>query len=129
MKYELICKAGDCYNENGNNDYSALNSLKESRGVFVYAADTDILYIGESTKGSSKWSLNDRVSQGLDRSDSGCPFKDLSDDDYFSKVLESSIYAYEMNDASDDEIIIKRDEAIEHLKPLYNKRKSKEEDL
>lgn len=124
--FKPVCEARDCYNEYGNNNYDALNELEWKSGIFAYATDTKILYIGMSYKPSSKWDLKGRTRQLLLRSSSSYPMKKMSDED-FSEILDSSIYALVMEDTKKQEIEDKKDSLVEQLNPKFNSPKTKEE--
>ena len=74
MSLIIIDKLKDIWGEEKkNNDYSLLDTVKESHGIYIFRniLNNDILYIGEA----HEQYLKDRISQNFTKNDSGGTFR------------------------------------------------------
>jgi len=89
--FNYVCKYSDCYNKNGNNNYSVIKQKNIGNGLYAFVLKGKIIYIGVAYGQD----LSERVVQHF-RKDSGGIRKKLSQKQ-LSELEQSSLYVCPLN--------------------------------
>lgn len=89
--FNFVCKYSDCYNKNGNNNYSVIKQRNLENGLYAFVRNGIIIYIGVAYSRN----ITKRVVQHF-RKDSGGIRKKLSQDQ-IRELEQSSLYVCQLN--------------------------------
>lgn len=124
MSIKILDDLSTVITDKGNNNYSNLEAIKDSYGVYIFQnkLSYEIIYIGEA----KKQTLKEQVVQNFTKSDSGGTFRDNYIEEKDCNFKEFSDYIKEMRiiviECPQNIIILARESIlINVLKPKYNK--------
>ena len=89
--FNFVCKYSDCYNKNGENDYSIIRQRNFENGLYAFVCNGIVIYIGVAYSRN----ITERVVQHF-RKDSGGIRKKLSQDQ-IKELEQTSLYVCQLN--------------------------------
>lgn len=112
--FEFVCQYSDCFNKNGNNNYSKLRGYDSKKGFYAFVQDGVVSYIGVAYSQSIKM----RLEQHFRKSDSGGLRKKLSKE-MIKELEKSAVYICPADDTKHN-LLLEEAYLIGLCKPKFN---------
>lgn len=100
LNFKYVINVSSIVKSNKSNDLTLLNNYSNKKGIFVFAENNEIIYVGTSKN------LKDRIAQCIrDENDTGSikAVENLNDSEY-ERLLKSDIFVLTIEDFSKDKV-------------------------